>query len=902
MPAKQFFIVDISSYVFRAYYGIRPLTTSKGIPTHATYGVITMLLKLIREKKPDYLAIVFDSPVQTFRKELYAEYKANRVQVPEDLPIQFEYVKRFVDSYPMAALQQNGFEADDLIASLVTQYRNQSMRLKEPVELVIVSADKDLMQLVGPGVTMYDSMKERRIAEPEVLERFGVGPDKVRDILALAGDTSDNIPGVKGIGEKTAIKLIQQWGSVENLLEHVDEIPGKMGQNIRECRDLAILSKRLATLRDDLEMNPDWKAFEMGSPKQEVLNALYQELELRTLVQALSPGTVSEGAGAPAASTQDEPPYELILTESDLQKWVQKIKAAPDGFAFDTETTGLDPFRCRLVGVSFAVAEGEACYIPIEHSYLGCPEQLPKETVIRAIKPLLEDPNLPKYGQNAKFDMEVLSQSGITVQGLAGDSLLASYLINPEGEHNLDHLALEYLNRKTVLYEEVVPKGGLFSDVEVQAACRYAAEDADVTFRLIAVLHPILKRESLWDCYRNIELPLMEVLFRMESTGVWVAQDFLKKLSVEFTERIKTVEAQIFEHAGFEFNVQSPKQIADILFVKLGLPPQKKTKTGYSTDVGVLTELSSQHPLPALLLQHRMLAKLKSTYIDQLQNLVHPTSKRIHTSYNQTIAATGRLSSTEPNLQNIPIRTEEGRRIRQAFVAPAGHLILSADYSQIELRLLAAFSKEESLVAAFKNNQDIHHLTAEKVFKKSAAEITPDLRARAKTVNFGILYGQSPFGLSKLLTIPMAEAKTYIQEFFNQYPAVASYKEKALLEAKAAGEVRTWSGRRRLVPDLRSENPNMRQNAERMAFNAIFQGSAADLIKVAMIHIDRRLREEKLKTRMIMQVHDELVFEVPEDELDRVRALVCELMENAIPCEVPLKVEAGVGPDWSSAH
>ncbi|MBI2339479.1 MAG: DNA polymerase I [Deltaproteobacteria bacterium] len=886
MSSKTLYLVDISSYIFRAYYAIRALKTSKGIPTNATYGVVTMLLKLVREKKPDHLILAFDSPSPTHRKEIYPQYKANREVPPEDLPVQFDHIKAFVEAWPLPRAEVPGYEADDIIATLVKKYR------KEGMVIVIVSADKDLMQLVGSGVTMYDSMKEKLITTKEVEERFGVGPEKV-----VAGDASDNVPGVGGVGEKTAIKLIQEYGSLEEVLEHATEIKGKLGENLANGKSDALMSKRLVTLHSDVPLKLDWDYFELPQPGQDRLNEFYREMEFTRLVSE----SAQEEKKHVEEKKEAKGEYELILSEKDLSRWINRLRKTKEGFCFDTETTSVDPLRARLVGLSLSDTSGSACYIPLAHSYLGCPDQLPKKSVLDRLKPLFADPKIPKFGQNAKYDMEVLSGEGIEVRGLKGDTLIASYLLNPESAHNLDHLAREYLDTETLKFSEVVGRGKTFDSVDVETACRYAAEDADVTFQLVSKLHPLLKKEELRDCYEKIEIPLVDVLFRMETHGVLVDTSLLAQLDREFSDKMDRLQKEVFENAGVEFNLNSPKQVAEVLFGKLLLPRQRKTKTGYSTDVEVLTDLAPLHPVPRLLADYRILSKLKSTYVDQLRNLIHPKTGRIHTSYNQTVTATGRLSSSDPNLQNIPIRTEEGKRIRQAFIAPSGWKILSADYSQIELRLLAAFSGDKNLQEAFAENKDIHRMTAAKIFGMKEGEVTSEQRSTAKTVNFGIIYGQSPFGLSNQLGIPAGTAKKYIDEFYRLYPAVSEYREKVFNDAKKTGMVRTWQGRKRLVPEINSKNLNLRSNAERAAFNTIFQGSAADLIKVAMIQIDRKLSSQS-RARMIMQVHDELIFEVPENEVETVSCFVKKEMEEALPCEVALKVDIGVGNNWAEAH
>lgn len=905
VDGKTLYIVDISSFVFRAYYAIRPLRNSKGLPTHATYGVISMLLKLLRQKKPSHLIIAFDSGGPSFRKKIYDEYKANRVEVPEDLPPQFDSVRQFVKAYPFTSFQAAEYEADDVIATIVRRVRAEEHKHFDQV--VIVSADKDLMQLVGPDVCLYDSMKEKAYDVAGVIERFGVSPDKVIDVLALAGDSSDNIPGVAGIGEKTAIKLIQQWGSVENTIASADQITGKMGEKVKAGADMALLSKRLVALADDIPLAFEVAECHLRVPDVTRLNAFYREMEFKNMVVDDGSGESVSADAAPASasafvapSSIDRSAYELILTEDQLAAWAKSLTS--DGFAFDTETDGLDPLRANLVGISLARLTGGACYIPVAHSYLGCPSQIPIVRIRDILGPVFADIKIPKCAQNARYDCHVLERAGMPVLGLRDDSLIASYMIDPEESKGLDYLAQKYLNHSNIAFDDVVPKKSTFDAVEVEKACVYAAEDADVTARIMPILTALVRENGLEDCYRNIEMPLIEVLRRMESTGVYIDAAMLLKLGDDLGARLQIIQSEIYKLAGCEFNILSPKQLAEILFVKLGLPSKRKTKTGFSTDVDVLTELSTQHALPAMLLEHRSLSKLKSTYVDQLWRLLHKDG-RIHTHYNQTVAATGRLSSTDPNLQNIPIRTEDGKKIREAFLAPEGHVILAADYSQIELRLLAAFTKDPVLMEAFQKDEDVHRMTAIKVFGLKPEDVTSQHRSMAKTVNFGVIYGQSAFGLAQLLGIPAGEAKKYIEEFFAQFPNVAAFKERTLAEARRTGEVRTWSGRRRLVRDITSGNVNVRGNAERAAFNTIFQGSAADLIKAAMIKIDHLLLDRgDLKTKMIMQVHDELVFEVPEDKVAEVTVLVKHEMQTAMACEVPLKVDVGVGNNWAEAH
>lgn len=903
---NKFCIVDVSAYVFRAYYGVRPLTTSAGIPTQATYGVITMMNKLIRELRPQYLVMAFDSPTPSFRKDFYPDYKANREIPPEDLALQFDQIKEYVALYPFASLQKEGFEADDIIATLVEKY-HQDPQLKE-TEIVIVSGDKDLMQLVRPGVCQYESMRENWYREEGVLKKFDVKPTQILDLLSLMGDSSDNIPGVRGVGPKTAAKLIQDWGSLDGIYENLGEIKEKLAQKLEDSKENAYLSKKLVTLESQVPLEDiSLDDFKLQESDVSALNEFFKKYEFKRLIKEdLSEGSEKvdpeDSSATNSGMTKNKKNsgnlnYECILEEKDLDRWVKKIQKKGD-FAFDTETTGLDRFKADLVGISLSCEANEACYIPISHRYLSCPKQLDLEIVVKKLKPIFEDKKLQSYAQNVKFDRMILERHGLQVKNFTGDSLLASYILSPETSHKLDSLAKEYLDREMIPFTDIVKKGETFESVELDKACDYASEDADVTYQLIHKLHEALKEENLWNCYHDLELPLVDVLYEMERDGILLDESFLEKIGKDFADRLKKLEKKIFKEAGEEFNINSPKQLGHILFDKLGLPPQKKKKTGYSTDVTVLTVLSRDHALPQYLLEHRSLSKLLSTYVEQLKKLQNPKDHRIHTSYNQTIAATGRLSSSDPNLQNIPIRTEEGRKIRRAFVPKEACVFVSADYSQIELRLLAEFSKDPSLMTTFKEEGDIHAMTAEKIFGSSEKEF----RAQAKTVNFGVLYGQSAFGLAKQLEIPQGEAKAIIDAFYKQFPSVLEYKEKLLHEAAIKCEVRTWQGRRRSLPELRSPNKNLKNNAERMAFNTIFQGSAADLIKVAMLKIQKKIHSKKWKSRMLLQVHDELVFEVDKSEKDEFKAYILQEMEHALEAEVPLKVEIGEGQNWDEAH
>ncbi|MBI1909588.1 MAG: DNA polymerase I [Deltaproteobacteria bacterium] len=882
---ETLYLIDASGYIFRAYYAIRPLSNSKGLPTNALYGFTAMLLKLIKEERPDHIACVFDVARKTFRNEKYPAYKANRAEPPPDLVPQFPYFRKIARALNIPVLELANYEADDVIGTVAKKMERRKLKT------VIVTGDKDLMQLVNEKVVIYDSMKEKRIGIPEVKERFGVLPEQVADVLALAGDSSDNIPGVPGVGEKTAMKLTQEFGSIENLLKNLSKVDGKLKEKLEAHTKEARLFKELATILTDVPIDYDFKDFAVSEPDTKALQELFGELEFHRFLNELAPQQTLSKKG-----------YHLVLRQGEWETLVDNLKNS-SGFAFDLETTAVDPMKAHLVGLSFSFKTGEAYYVPVGHTKASL--QLSKTTVFDDLKPVFEDPKIPKYGQNMKYDLTVLKRYGLTVKGVLSDSMIASYLIRPEGNHNLELLAQEYLSHKVTTYKEVVGSGKEeknFSEVDLASACDYSCEDADVTYRLIQILMPKLKEKNLEQLFRTVEMPLMEVLLVMEMNGIKVDPKALGIISEEYAKKLKALEKQIYKIAGEEFNINSPKQLQTILFEKLKLPPVRKTKTGYSTDAEVLEELARSHELPQHLVVYRFLSKLKSTYIDALPEMIHPETGRIHTSFNQTVAATGRLSSSDPNLQNIPARTEEGKRIREAFVAEKGESLLSADYSQIELRLLAHMSQDKKLLAAFKKDEDIHRLTAAQIFQKALEKVTDEERGAAKTVNFAVIYGQSAYGLSQQLGIKPAEAALYIENYYREYQGVADYKEKVLKEAHKTKMVSTLLGRHRHFPDIESANQNIRQNAERMAFNTIFQGTAADIIKVAMIRIHERLQKEKLVAKLLLQVHDELVFEVPEQEIKKLSTLVKEEMEEATQLSVPLKVDIGVGKNWAEAH
>jgi DNA polymerase-1 len=848
-----------------------------------------MLLKVVREEQPDHLAVVFDAKGPSFRKDIYPQYKANRSAMPEDLQSQIPLIKQVVRAFKMPALELAGYEADDIIATLARRFAERGM------EVTVVTGDKDLMQVVGERVRLLDTMKDRTVGPNEVAERFGGPPDKVVEVQALAGDSSDNVPGVPGIGEKTARDLIQKFGTVENLLANIDQVSGKKRQeNLRNFGDQALLSKKLVQLVDDLDLTVDYDNFVLGEPDREALTGLFKELEFHKLLQEFSSDE--------RASGED---YHTVLTKAQLDELVAALKAA-GRFAFDTETTSLDATRADLVGLSFAVTPGQAWYIPLGHRYLGAPEQLDRALVLETLRPLLADARLAKIAQNAKYDLLVLRRAGLEVAGLECDTMLASYLANPAAKsHSLDNLAAELLGYRTISYSEVAGKGKNrvgFEEVEVARAAVYAAEDADITLRLAERLLPQVVEAGQEKLFREVELPLVNVLADMEWAGVRIDSAFLRGLSADMETRLTALEKEVHELAGTPFNVASPKQLGEVLFERLKLPRGKKTKTGWSTDVEVLTGLAEEHPIAARVLDYRSLAKLKSTYCDALPKLVHPDTGRIHTSFNQAVTATGRLSSSDPNLQNIPIRTEEGRRIREAFIPAEGNGLLAADYSQVELRILAHMADEPALKDSFARGEDIHARTASEIFGVFLEMVTPDMRRQAKTINFGVLYGMSAFGLAKSLGIGRKEAQAYIDNYFARYPKVLEFMEAKKDEARRQLYVTTLLGRRCAVPEIASKNGAVRGYAERNAINYPIQGSAADIIKVAMVRISERLAAEQLQTRMVLQVHDELVFDVPEAEREAVQDLVRQEMEGAAQLEVPLLVDIGWGRNWREAH
>ena len=885
------YLIDGSSYIYRAYHAVRHLSTSRGLPTNATFGFTNMLLKLLSDRKPEYMAMAFDVKGPTFRHEIYEAYKANRPPMPEDLAVQIPYIKQVVEGMNIPSLELQGYEADDIIGTLARTAE------KNGYKVVMVTGDKDFKQLVSPRTSIWDPMKDRTIDYAGLKKDFGLEPCQWVDVMGLSGDTSDNIPGVPGIGEKTALELVKTFGSMEEILKNLDKITRKkLRENLTDFREQALLSRGLVAINTDVPLSVDLASLKVSGPDSEKLAHLFKDLEFQRLQKQF-----------PMKTDLSHKNYGIILDNDALKALIDELKQAQI-FALDLETTAKDPMEAEIVGLSFACRPNEAVYIPLRHRYSGAPRQLDPDRTLARLKPLLENPDLAKVGQNIKYDWIVLKRSGIQLQGVMFDTMVASYLLNPtRRSHNLETIAVEYLDHKMISYKEVTggrkdDKG--FDRVPVEDAVPYACEDADITLMAYEILRPKLDEGGFDSLFKEVEMPLIPVLVDMEMSGISVDKDRLEAVSKEFEGQLYKTQDRIYSIAGEEFNIQSHQQLGRILFEDLKLPIQKKTKkkTGYSTDVEVLTALSLEHELPALVLQYRSLAKLKSTYADALVDLIHPETRRIHTSYNQTVTATGRLSSSDPNLQNIPIRTEEGRKIRAAFVPQKGWTMLSADYSQIELRLLAHYSEDPTLVEAFEEDQDIHARTAAEVFQLLPNMITPEMRRQAKVINFGIIYGMRPFRLSKELGISQKMAKIYIEHYFDRYKGVKRFIEQTIEQARKAGKVTTLLGRHRRLPDISSKNRTAREFAERTAVNTPLQGSAADLIKVAMIRIHQALGEMRLETKLLLQVHDELVFEAPPEELERLKKLVTEIMEGAYPLRVPLKVDVNAGKNWAEMH
>ncbi|MBN1916688.1 MAG: DNA polymerase I [Verrucomicrobia bacterium] len=881
--AERLFLLDGVSYAYRAFYAIQRLSNADGFPTNAVFGFVRTLRKLIADLAPERLVAVFDPKGPTFRSKRFADYKITRRPMPEDLVVQMPVIKEWLEAMGIPVVEVEGYEADDAIGTLARRAEAAGF------EVYIVSGDKDMLQLVSDKVRALHAHKDNAVLGPdEVVERFGVPPDKVTDVLGLAGDTSDNVPGVPGIGEKTATALVQQFGGLEEVLAHPGEVSGaKRQENLRASADLARLSKELVTIRTDVPIELDLDKAKLGAPDAERLSRLYARLEFHQLRDELVERT----------DTTDVD-YRLVNDTEALAALVKALEGVEE-LAVDVETTSTDAFRAELVGISLAFAPKQAFYVPLNGA-------LEPRAVLDALRPVLSDPARRLVGQNIKYDMEVLAGAGIELGRVAFDTMVAAYLVNPaRGRYKLDDLAIEHLGIKKIPIEDLIGSGKnqrSMADVPLEEVARYSCEDADTTLRLKGLLEPHLREAALLELFDEIEMPLVGVLAAMEARGVAVDTALLGAMSAEFQKRLDALAREIYEQAEESFNLNSPKQLSVILFDKLGLPVQKRTKTGPSTDVEVLEKLAQLHPLPQALLQYRQLAKLKSTYVDALPALVNPKTGRIHTSFNQTIAATGRLSSSSPNLQNIPVRTDEGRRIRDAFVpGEPGWLLLAADYSQIELRIFAHLAHEEAMIEAFRRGEDIHAVTASHIHEVALEDVTPDMRHRAKTVNFGIIYGQGAYGLSQFLHVPVGEAQAFIDAYMTRYEGVRAYMDNTVAAAERDGYVETICKRRRSVPELRSASNQTRALGRRIAINTPIQGSAADLIKIAMIRIERRLSEAALKTRMLLQIHDELIFEMPENEADAARALVVGEMESVMTLSVPLKVDVKTGRTWGEA-
>jgi DNA polymerase-1 len=860
MPKKKrLYIIDGSSYIYRAFFALPHLTNSKGLPTNAVYGFARMLLKIIRDEKPDYIAIAFDSRGETFRHKEYAEYKSHRPEMPDELVPQIPYIQRLVNAFNIPALQKEGYEADDLIGSVVTEAEIKGF------DVTIVSGDKDMLQLITPNTRMIDTLKNKTYGEKEVIEKFGVPPDKVVEVLGLMGDASDNIPGVPGIGEKTAIALIKEFGSINNLLQDIEKVSKpSIRERLKGHSEQALLSRRLSTIDKKVELTTPIEGMTLKDVCMDELTGLLNELEFHTLLKEITVAGEKKGE------------YQLITEEESFKNLLNGIISS-QSMAIDILGSHQEPMRAEIVGISISLKPHEAFYMPVGDRY-----------IIEGLKPILESENIIKYGKNIKYEAIVLANEGISLKGIGFDSEIASYLINPSNDRSQT--------------ETTSPAIKDFSLLTNEKAMNQSCREVDAVSQLKEQLEPILKEDGLIELFHKVEIPLIEVLSEMEINGVKIDEQFLRDMSKRLETQLNNLTEKIYFIAGSEFNINSPKQLQEILFEKLKLRSVKKTKTGLSTDVEVLQQLAAQHELPALILEYRSLSKLKSTYVDALLDMINPKTGRIHTSFNQTVTATGRLSSSEPNLQNIPIRTEMGREIRKAFIAEGGALILSADYSQIELRILAHVSQDGVLIDAFKKGEDVHERTACEVFGVLPGMVTSEMRRMAKAVNFGIIYGISPFGLSRDLGISKDKAKEYIDNYFSRHKGVRDFIDTTLKEAHEKGYVTTLLQRRRYLPDLKSKNRQAKEFAERTAINTPIQGSAADMIKVAMINIHRRLKSEGRKTKMLIQVHDELVFEVPENEIEQIKKLVKDEMEGVMKLSVPIVAEIHTGKNWNEAH
>ncbi|HEY0562252.1 MAG TPA: DNA polymerase I [Methylophilus sp.] len=927
---KTLLLVDGSSYLYRAFHAMPDLRNSANEPTGAIQGVLNMLRRLHKDYPSDYSACVFDAKGKTFRDDIYADYKANRASMPDDLRAQIEPLFDTIRAMGWPLIVEEGVEADDVIGALAKQAE------REGIKTIISTGDKDISQLVNTHITVVNTMRDAFRKTDDVLDvagvenKFGIPPSLMIDYLVLVGDTSDNVPGVEKVGPKTAVKWLKQYGSLDNIVANADSISGVVGENLRKALDWLPTARELITIRCDVGIREHFDELIQQAPDKAKLAELFDRFEFRSWKRELehmpdaknnttetqshrelastkvAEHTVPTTADLFASYVNTARNYSTILTQSDLDNWLQKLKLAPL-FCFDTETTSLDPMTAKLVGMSFSVQAGAAAYLPLTHDYFDAPDQLNFAETLAKIKPILEDASIKKVGQNLKYDKHVLANHGVALNGIAHDTLLQSYVLESHKTHGMDDLAMRHLGLETISFEQVAGKGAKqvsFNQVTVETAAEYAAEDADITLQLHQTLQPHIAVDAKLDfIYSQIEMPSMEVLYTIERNGVLIDRDMLNIQSNEIGSKLVALENQAYELAGQPFNLGSPKQLQEILFGKLGIKPTKKTPSGApSTDEDVLQELALDYPLPKVLLEYRGLAKLKSTYTDKLPKMINPHTGRVHTSYNQAVAITGRLASSDPNLQNIPVRTAEGRRIREAFIAPAGSHIVSADYSQIELRIMAHLSQDAGMLAAFANNEDIHRATAAEVFGVDKAAVDNEQRRYAKVINFGLIYGMSAFGLAQNLNIERSAAQSYIERYFARYPGVRQYMQDTREVAKAKGYVETYFGRRLWVPEINSPNVQRRNGAERAAINAPMQGTAADLIKLAMIAVQNWLLSERLHTKLIMQVHDELVLEVPDNELELVKNTLPQLMQNVAKLDVPLLAEVGVGNNWESAH
>lgn len=895
-PTPDLILVDGSSYLYRAFHALPPLTNSKGEPTGAVYGVINMLKKLIKDFPAKYVAVVFDAKGKTFRDDLFAQYKAHRPAMPDELQLQIEPLHELVRALGFPILMVEGVEADDVIGTLAVQASALNLTT------LISTGDKDLAQLVNEHVTLINTMTNSILDRENVIKKFGVNPEQIIDYLSLVGDSVDNIPGVPNVGPKTAAKLLMEHNTLDNLIANANNITGKLGENLRNSLATLPLSRQLATIKLDVSLDCQLQELVMRAVDNNALKNWYTRLEFKNwLSELLSQPTLLH------PQTEVTTQYEIITNQADFDRWLTQLNAA-ELITFDTETTDLDYMAAKIVGVSFAIAKGKAAYVPLAHDYMGAPPQLNRDQILQQLKPLLENPAIKKLGHNLKYDKHVLANHDIHLQGIAFDSMLESYVLDSTGSrHAMDTLALKYLGHRTISFEDIAGKGAkqlTFNQIPLETAGTYAAEDADITLQLHEMIWPqIAAVTGLKNTLLNIEIPLIPVLAAMEQHGVLLDVAALQQQSQEITKRLGELEKEAFQLAGKMFNLSSPKQLQEIFYQQLNLPILEKTPTGQpSTSESVLQELAENYPLPKVILEHRGLSKLKSTYTDRLPLQVNTRTQRVHTSYHQAVAATGRLSSADPNLQNIPIRNEEGRRIRKAFIAPPGYKIISADYSQIELRIMAHMSQDAALLAAFANGWDVHTATAAEVLGIAITDVTSEQRRNAKAINFGLIYGMSAFGLSKQLGIERSAAQNYMDLYFARYPGVKNYMEITRQQAHKTGYVETLTGRRLNLPEINSRNMQRQRAAERAAINAPLQGTAADIIKLAMIEMHKALQQSKLKASMIMQVHDELVFEVAENDLDAAINLIRNTMTNAMQLDVPLLVDIGVGDNWDAAH